>query len=271
MKKAIMLTVFGTSTEAKITFDKLIPLVKAEYPDRDIFVPYTSGVIRNKLNKTLLEPILSPEEMLNKLKGEGYTDIAVISTLIFAGVEHDKLEATVKTFASNNKEINISYQPPILADERNILPVVETLSKHLLPNAANIVVSHGTHDGHPVEAVYLKVAEIVESLYPDTYLGSIEGIPDIDDALKRATDKGNVRFLVFMFVAGDHAENDIVSDDEDSLFSKTKAMGKTPSVAWVTVDGKERIASLGLDPDYIKILMEYYKNSPSLAKGWQLA
>ena len=34
--KAIMLTVFGTSTEASVTFDELVPLVRQRFPGRDV-------------------------------------------------------------------------------------------------------------------------------------------------------------------------------------------------------------------------------------------
>ena len=69
--------------------------------------------------------------------------------------------------------------------------------------------------------------------------------------------------MVFMFVAGDHAENDIASDDEDSLFSAVRAMGKIPSVVRVETKDGQRVASLGLDPDYRAILLDYYvRNAP---------
>ena len=69
--KALMLTVFGTSTEASVTFKELIPFVEKMFPDRNIVVPYTSGIIRDKLNQEIRDPdqkILSPAQMLEKLK-----------------------------------------------------------------------------------------------------------------------------------------------------------------------------------------------------------
>lgn len=266
--KALMLTVFGTSTEASVTFEELAPLVQKEFPERDVVVPYTSGVIRNKLNAEISDParkILSPAEMLERLKGEGYTDIAVISTLVFPGVENDKLKAVVDEFSAANKDIKVSYTPPLMSAADSLQPVVDALGKYLLKDGANVVVSHGTHAGHPVEKVYLELAARVAQTYPNARLGSIEGLPDMAETLNwvKAQAAKDVRFVVFMFVAGDHAENDIASEAEDSLFSAVRAMGKTPSVVWAdTKDGK-RIISLGLDPDYRKILLAYYlKQAP---------
>lgn len=261
-KKALMLTVFGSSTEASVTFDELVPLVQKQFPDRTVVVPYTSGVIRNKLNADRKDPaqkILSPEEMLTRLKSESYTDIAVVSTLVFAGVEHDKLNATVEEFKRANPAIRVAYISPILGDETNLQPVVGTLAKHMT-SGANVVVAHGTHDGHEVEKTYEELAALVAKTYPNARLGSIEGVPDMKDVLEwvKTDASKDVRFIVFMFVAGDHAENDIASNENDSLFSTVRKMGKKPSVAWVETSGGKRIASLGLDPDYRKLLLAHY-------------
>ena len=261
--KALMLTVFGTSTEASITFDELLPLVQKQFPDRDVVIPYTSGTIRNKLNAAINAPekkILSPEQMLEKLKSEGYTDIAVISTILFPGVEHDKLQASVNTFAEANKNIRVSYTPPLLSDPQRLQPVVESIGKHIIKNGANVVVTHGTHHGHAVEALYQRIADMVAARYPNARVGSVEGVPDMDKTLDwlKTTKGKEARFIVFMFVAGDHAENDISGSEEDSYFSAARAMGKTPTLAWVESTAGKRIASLGLDPDYRKILLDYF-------------
>lgn len=266
--KALMLAVFGTSTEASVTFEELAPLVQKEFPDRTVVVPYTSPVIREKLNAEISDPaqkILSPAEMLARLKNEGYTDIAVVSTLVFPGVENEKLKAAVDEFSAANKGIKVSYTPALLSEQGKLQSVVQTLEKYLLKDGSNIVVAHGTHAGHASEQIYLELARLVPQVYPNARVGSIEGVPGRSDALAWAKEQPaeEVRFVVFMFVAGDHAENDIASAEEGSLFSAVRAMGKNPSVVRVETKDGQRIASLGLDPDYRNILLDYYlRNAP---------
>lgn len=262
-KKALMLTVFGTSTEASVTFDELVPMVQKAFPERDVVVPFTSGIIRDKLNAEISDPaqkILAPDAMLAKLKADGYTDIAVVTTVLFPGVEHDKIQKAVDEFTKANPDVKVTYAKPLLADEANLSAAVDTLQKYILTDGTNVVVAHGTHEGHPVEQTYLKLAELVTAKYPNARVGSIEGVPDMAETLEAvaADPAKNVRFVVFMFVAGDHAENDIAGDEEDSLFSAVRAMGKEPSVVTVDTSIGKRIASLGLDPDYRKILIDYY-------------
>jgi sirohydrochlorin cobaltochelatase len=266
--KAIMLTVFGTSTGASVTFDELLPMVRKRFPERDVVVPYTSGVIRNKLNAGITDPakkILSPAEMLEKLKAGGYTDIAVINTLLFAGVEHDKLKDVVDRFRAANKNIKVGYVMPLLSEPGQLEPVVGILGKYMLKDGSNVVVAHGSHEGHPAEKTYLELAGRVASRYPNARVGSIEGAPDMKETLKwlEGRKDKDVRFLVFMFVAGDHAENDIASDEDDSLFSAARAMGKSPSVQRVDTTRGKRIASLGLDPDYRALLLDHFDKNIS--------
>ena len=146
-------------------------------------------------------------------------------------------------------------------DKRQL--AVQTLEKYLLKDGSNIVMAHGTHTGHASEQIYLELARLIPQTYPNARLGSIEGVPGRADALAWAKEQPakEVRFVVFMFVAGDHAENDIASAEEGSLFSAVRAMGKIPSVVRVETKNGQRIASLGLDPDYRNILLDYYVQS----------
>lgn len=262
-KKALVLAAFGAGAEASITVDALLPPVRERFPDHTVAVSYTATAIRNKLNAAIPDPdkkLLSPEAMLARLQGEGYTDISVASTFLFAGVEHDKLSATVEAFRAANPAITLTYAPPILADQANLRPVLATLGKHLLPGASNVVVAHGAHRGHASEAMYLKLAAIVPVLYPHARLGSITGLPDMGEALAgvRSDTARDVRFVVFMFAAGTHVQDDIASDGEGSLFSAVKRMGKRPSLPLVQTGTGTRIASLGLDPDYRQLLLAHY-------------
>jgi sirohydrochlorin cobaltochelatase len=258
--------VFGAGNEASITFDELLPLAQERFPGRTVVVPYTSATIRDKLNARIADPdkkLLSPEAMLARLQGQGYDDIIVVSTLLFAGVEHDKLYASVEAFRAAHPGITVTYAPPILADRARLRPALDLLGKYLLPGASNVVVAHGTHPGHAAEATYLELARIVPALYPlcpHVRLGSLEGLPDMAAVLEEVRDDPakEVRFVPFMFVAGTHVRDDIASDGQDSLFSAVRRMGKRPSVPMVQTGTGPRIASLGLDPDYRQLLLAHY-------------
>ena len=265
-KKAFMLTAFGTTTGASVTFDEFVALVKKEFPNRDVVIPYTSSIIREKLNKNITDPakkFLSPTEMLTQLKERGYTDIAVASTIVFPGIEHEKIQTAVNTFTASNTDVKVTYLPPMLALPAMLQPVVDSLKKSINNSAFNVAVTHGTHKGHPVEKNYRALEVAVANTYSNALVASIEGIPSMEEAMKIVAKQPqkDVQFIVFMFVAGDHAENDIAGNEEDSLFSQVKKMGKTPVVHHVETSAGQRILSLGLDDAYRSLLLRHYKSN----------
>lgn len=260
--KALVLAIFGATAESSVTFDELVPLLKERFPDRDVVVPFTSGIMRKNTNAKISDPasrVLSPVEALEKLKSEGYSDIVVISTILFAGTEHDKLKGEVEAFAAGNGGITVKYVPPLLSQRENFQPVVNLLGKYMISDGANIVVTHGTREGHMAEKDYMQIAMLIAKTFPGTRAASIEGIPDKDRAMEWLEKQpGNeVRFVVFMFAAGGHVNEDIASDEEESFFTAAREAGKNPSIPWSDQEAK-RVACLGLDPDYRRILLDYF-------------
>ena len=77
--------------------------------------------------------------------------------------------------------------------------------------------------GHGTEAesnqVYSKMQEMLtEAGYKNYYVGTVEAAPSLDDVLSmvQAGDYKRVVLEPLMIVAGDHANNDMAGDEEDS-------------------------------------------------------
>ena len=76
--------------------------------------------------------------------------------------------------------------------------------------------------------------------HPEYHVGTVEGYPEYEDAL-RLLKNGKSKTLTLaplMFVAGDHANNDMAGDDDDSWKSQFEASKNFDSV-------KTQIAGLG--------------------------
>ena len=68
--------------------------------------------------------------------------------------------------------------------------------------------------------------------YKNVIVGTVEGFPEMDEVLKKLKEQQTKRVLLmpFMVVAGDHANNDMAGDDDDSWLSMFKESGKFDSV-----------------------------------------
>ena len=86
--------------------------------------------------------------------------------------------------------------------------------------------------GHGTEAesnqVYTKMQTLLtEGGYDNYYVGTVEATPSLDDVLAavQAGEYENVVLMPLMIVAGDHANNDMAGDEEDSWKSTFEAAG----------------------------------------------
>ena len=77
--------------------------------------------------------------------------------------------------------------------------------------------------GHGTEAdsngVYAKMQQLLsDSGYANYYIGTVEATPSLEDVLSlvQAGDYERVVLQPMMIVAGDHANNDMAGDEEDS-------------------------------------------------------
>ncbi len=86
--------------------------------------------------------------------------------------------------------------------------------------------------------------------FPQIYMGTVEGFPELSDILPalKAVGYRQIHLMPFMIVAGDHAQNDMAGDGEDSWKSILEANGFEVSC---------HLMGLGELPEIRKIFVEY--------------
>ena len=89
MKKAILVVSFGTTHEdtRKVTIDATEEKIKNTFADYDIRRAFTSHIILRVLKNRDNLHVDTPEEALEKLKNEGYTEVIVQPLHVIPGVE----------------------------------------------------------------------------------------------------------------------------------------------------------------------------------------
>ena len=99
---------------------------------------------------------------------------------------------------------------------------------------AFVPMGHGT--AHVAKVTYSQMQTQMQNLgYSNVFIGTVEGEPEetscesVIEAVKAAGYK-NVVLRPLMVVAGDHANNDMAGEDEDSWLSQFNASGKFDSV-----------------------------------------
>jgi len=230
-KVGILLVAFGSSEDsAQVSFENIDRKVKQAYPDIPVRWAYTSHIIREKLAKQG-KVLDSPEVALAKMRDEKFTHVAVASLHTIGGAEYHDLRRSVGAFKIMGGFERVILAYPLMATQEDMARVVDavlaTIPKERKKDEAVVLMGHGTH--HPSNAFYAALMFQLQLRDPNIFVGTVEGYPEVDliQELLLAKKIKKAYLMPFMSVAGDHAKNDMASDEDDSWKSILTKAGIT--------------------------------------------
>ena len=217
-KKALLVVSFGTSYDEtrKKTIDQIeIDLSKA-FPEYEFRRAWTSQMIINKIKKRDGTHINNPTEALEKLHSEGYEEVLIQPTHIINGSEYEGLYHDLLN--SKDKFKSISIGSPLLTSMEDYKKVASAMSPVFPKDADNkiiLLMGHGSE--HHANSTYSCMDYVFkEEGYSNVYIATVEGFPDTFFSQTASNPIKNILLMPFMIVAGDHIQNDLVGDEEDS-------------------------------------------------------
>ncbi len=221
-KKAILLVHFGSTVDE--TRGKTIDVINREYKhdfkDFEVREAFTSREIIGKLSKRGIDKD-NPLEAMEKLAAEGYTHVLIQTTNIMNGIETENLRNEVEKYVDKFEVVRMGT--PLLTDTEDYKEVAKVIKKEIPADkdTAVVVVGHGTH--HYAGAAYAKMDYVFKGEgYENYFVGTVEGYPAMSDVVRNLKADGYKKVVLtpFMFVAGDHAMNDIAGDWKEELEEK---------------------------------------------------
>ena len=216
--KAILVVSFGTSydaTRAK-TIDVVEQKVKEAFSEYTVRRAFTSGIILKVLQKRGIY-IHNVSEALEALVQEGIKEVYVLPTHLIPGDEYDKLVRECEAY--NTQFVTIKIAEPLITRKEDFFNVAHAVAQYyqVPKEQALILMGHGS--GHVNNNVYPAMDYVFKDLgYANIFVGTVEGYPEIDNLIQQVKKAGYTEGVLapFMLVAGDHAEKDMASDEEDS-------------------------------------------------------
>lgn len=251
-KKGILLITFGTSyPEARKTFDNIDSMFKKQWPEVDVHWACTAKFIRRKLERQGIHTD-SPAEALAKMGEEGYTHVAAQSLHFIPGSEFHDVLKTVGAFSGIPKGIEkTTIGGPLLGKHQDMQRmanfICETFPASDNKKEAVLLMGHGSH--HAANVYYPAFQYYLEEISPDHFIGTVEGFPLLDDVMSRLDAGGyqTVKLVPFMSVAGDHAQNDMVGDEQDSWKSQLEAKGYEVEVVMNGLADYDEVVQIWID------------------------
>lgn len=219
-KAAILMVHFGTTFDdtRALTIDRINDKVKKEFKGIEVKEAYTSRIIMRRLkDRGIIK--LNPQEVLDQLKAEGYTHVLVQGTNVMNGVESENLNKEVESYKDSFKDIRVGA--PLLTEAHDYENVAKAIAKKIGPlkkDQGVVLVGHGTH--HYGGSAYAMMDYVFSAEGYENYaVGTVEGYPEFDNVVKKLKNRGvkDVILMPFMFVAGDHAQNDIAGEWNENL------------------------------------------------------
>ena len=223
MKKAILSVSFGTTYEdtREKTIDRVEEKLKAGFPEWKLLSAYTSGMIRQVLEKRGRK-VLSPQEALETLQKAGTEEILVQPTHLICGEEFERLEAAVGEYRGCFSSLKLGL--PLLAGEEDIQEAARKIAARFPQEEGTALVLMGHGTSHPVDKIYSRVQEVFrEQGREDIFVGCVEGGLGMPSLSPKQWKK--VMLTPLMLVAGDHAKNDMAGEEPDSWQSLFREQG----------------------------------------------
>ena len=246
----ILVVSFGTSfNDSRVADIKGIEdAIAAANPDWSVRRAFTAQIIINHIQARDDEHIDNMDQALDRAVANGVKNLVVQPTHLMHGAEYDELMEAVEAYKDQFASVKVAE--PLLGEVGSDAAVVnddkkavaEDLTAEAVKTAgydsldaakedgvAFVFMGHGT--SHTAKVSYSQMQTQMEKLeFTNAFIGTVEGEPEdtaCDEVINKVKDAGFKKVILrpLMVVAGDHANNDMAGDDDDSWKSMFEASG----------------------------------------------
>ncbi|MBO7405394.1 MAG: sirohydrochlorin cobaltochelatase [Clostridia bacterium] len=221
-KKPVILVVsFGTSynDSREATIGAIETAIQAANPGSEVRRAFTSQIIIDKLKDRDGIVIDNVEEAFARLIKDGVKDLIVQPTHVMSGYEYDDLMEVVNTNKSKFSSVKVGV--PLLTSDADYNAVIGAITDATAEydDGKTLITFMGHGTEHEANATYAKLQDMLTAAGKTNYcIGTVEAEPSLEDVIAAAKAGGYTRIVLrpLMVVAGDHANNDMAGDEEDS-------------------------------------------------------
>ncbi|MBS6955441.1 MAG: sirohydrochlorin cobaltochelatase [Enterocloster asparagiformis] len=226
----LMVVSFGTSynDSRRMTIGAIEDAVEKAFPDFSVRRGFTSQIIIDHVKSRDKIAIDNVGEALERAEKNGVKNLVIQPTHLMNGLEYTDLVNEVAEYS--DAFVKVAVGEPLLTSEDDFNTVIKAITNATAQyddgETAICFMGHGTEAES--NKVYAKMQEMLTAAgYEHYYVGTVEATPSLDDVLA-LVQAGNYKKVVLeplMIVAGDHANNDMAGDEEDSWKTAFEAAG----------------------------------------------
>ena len=256
----LMVVSFGTSfnDSRRLTIGGIEGAIAEAIPDYSVRRAFTAQIIIDHVLRRDGEVIDNVTEALDRAVANGVKTLVVQPTHLMHGFEYDDVMAELAERAEDFDQVVVGE--PLLTSEEDFDRVadiiVDVMKDYDDGQTAIVFMGHGTE--HEYNKVYAQMQDVLTAKGAENfYVGTVEAEPSVEDVLAAIEGKGYTRAVLrpLMVVAGDHANNDMAGDEEDSwktLFEEAgyevecvlEGLGQVPEIQQIYVEHAQAAVAL---------------------------
>lgn len=251
-EKELLVVSFGTSynDNRRLTIGAIEQAMEDEFgKEYSVRRGFTSQIIIDHVKKRDNVAIDNVKEALERAADNGVKTLVVQPTHLMDGFEYMDLENELGEYADAFEKVALGK--PVLTSEQDYQDVMKAITEETAQyddgETAICFMGHGTEAES--NGVYGKMQTILaDNGFENYYVGTVEASPALEDVLGMVKEGSYKRVVLrpLMIVAGDHANNDMAGDEEDSWKSQfekegyevvceVKGLGEIPAVWQILV------------------------------------
>lgn len=239
MKKAILVVSFGTTYQEglQLNIESVENKIREAFPGYEVRRAFTSRIVIKRLAARDGIQIDTETEAIQKLEQEGYKEVYIQPLHVVGGEEYDKIKRIVVKYAHQKEKAfdKIVIGRPLLyytgQEDKpdDYLEAIQALKNQvpgLEKQEAVVFMGHG--GVHPANTAYAALhMKMEEAGLENVFVYTVEGFPALESVIARLNRQKikKVTLMPFMLVAGDHVNNDMAGDEEDSAKSQLLKAG----------------------------------------------
>lgn len=226
----LLVVSFGTSynNSRRLTIGGIESRLEKDFPEWSVRRGFTSQIIIDHVLRRDGEKIDNVTEALDRAIDNGVKTLLVQPTHLMHGFEFTDLVEELAEYADAFDKIIVGE--PLLSSEEDFSAVADIITEATKEyddgKTAICFMGHGTEA--PSNEIYDRMQKVLtEKGFENYYIGTVEAEPSVEDVLEAVQQGGYERVVLrpLMVVAGDHANNDMAGDEEDSWKSIFEAAG----------------------------------------------
>lgn len=221
-EKELLVLSFGTSfnDNRRLTIGAIENDLETAFPEYSVRRGFTANIVIDHINRRDGMLIDDIDASLKRAVDNGVKELVIQPTHLMNGIEYNEIVEKVANYSDAFDKV-VFGEPLLTSDDdfnRVKQAIVDWTADYDDGETAICFMGHGTEAES--NAIYQKMQDLlIVDGHTNYFVGTVEAEPSLETVIAKVKEGGNYKRVVLqplMVVCGDHGNNDMAGDNEDT-------------------------------------------------------